>query len=356
MKYSMNDPRIKYMGRIDFSVPEKPVMYFPYSNFKVKFKGSGVTLSLINKTAWGNVSIGYVIDGRAAKLPMNLSDNEKEITVQTAANLDKDCEHTLTVYKAMAANHSVCFTGIEIHDGELLDNDISYDLKIEVFGDSVSAGEVCEAVDFTGLCDPCSHGSIYDNSLYSYAVQTAKNLNAEIHDIAQGGISVKSGSGYFHYPDYIGMDKVFDKMAYFPEAIKHPSSPDKWDFSRYIPDIVICALGQNDKHNGLTDADDIDIDDPAVRTDWKNEYKKIIRSLSSAYGKDVKFVFTTTILMHDKSWDDAIGEIVNELNGEGLRAYHNIFTRNGAATGGHPRIPEHNEMADELTSFIRSII
>lgn len=355
MKYTMDCPLIRYMGRIDTSDPLKPVFYFPYSNFKIRFKGTGVSLSLINNTVWGNVSIGYVIDGRSGKLPLNQWDNDKEITLQAADNLEECKEHTLTIYKAMAANHSVCFTGIEITDGELLENNHSYDLKMEVYGDSVSAGEVCEAVSFTGRCDPCSHGSIYDNALYSYAVQTANILNAEIHNIAQGGISVKSGSGYFHAPDYIGMDKVYDSLAYFPEAIRHPSTPEKWDFSKYIPDVVVCALGQNDKHNGVKNTDDVDINDPAVRLDWKNEYKKIVRHLSGAYGKNVKFIFTTTLLMHDRAWDDAIGETVTELCEEGIKAYHFMFKRGGKATPGHPRIPEHNEMTAELTEFIRKI-
>ena len=62
--------------------------------------------------------------------------------------------------------------------------------KIEVYGDSVYAGEVSEAVEYTGKEDPEYNGE-YSNSWYSYAWMTARKLNAQIHDIAQGGIALK---------------------------------------------------------------------------------------------------------------------------------------------------------------------
>lgn len=57
--------------------------------------------------------------------------------------------------------------------------------RIEVYGDSVSAGEVSEAVDYVGKEDP-EHNGEYSNSWYSYIWMTARKLGAQIHDIAQG--------------------------------------------------------------------------------------------------------------------------------------------------------------------------
>ena len=51
-----------------------------------------------------------------------------------------------------------------------------------MYGDSVSAGEVSEAVEYTGKPDP-EHNGQYSNSWYSYAWMTARRLDAEIHDI-----------------------------------------------------------------------------------------------------------------------------------------------------------------------------
>src|SRR5699024_12424939 len=87
--------------------------------------------------------------------------------------------------------------------------------RIEVYGDSVSAGEVSEAVDYVGKPDP-EHNGQYSNSWYSYAWMTAWKLGAEIHDIAQGGIALLDGTGWFNAPDYVGMETAWDKIHYNP--------------------------------------------------------------------------------------------------------------------------------------------
>ena len=348
----MNDPNISYMGRIDFSDAEAPAFYFAGSQVRFKFTGTAVTVRINNKNVWGNVSLGYVVDGRLGCVPMDYNNNGKDVDLKIAGALEENTEHTIIIYKRYAANQMFSLKGIEIENGELVPDDVKYDLKMEVYGDSVCAGEVSEAVDFVGRCDPENHGSIYDNSWHSFVMQTSRKLNAQIHNIAQGGIAVFNDTGYFHWPKMIGMESVYDKLCYFPEG----GELTQWDFSKYVPDVVVFALGQNDKHNGITDKDDLDITDPEYHEKWKNGYKKIIRALSENYGSNTKFVLTTTLLNHDKTWDDAIEEIKNELNAEGIKAYHNVFKRNGCATHGHPRIPEHNEMAEELTSFINSSV
>lgn len=92
--------------------------------------------------------------------------------------------------------------------------------KIECYGDSVSAGAVCEAVDFVASCDPEDHQGVYDNAWHSYAMITARNLGAQIHNIAQGGIAIFDNTGYYHAPNYIGMESVYNKLCYFPEGCK----------------------------------------------------------------------------------------------------------------------------------------
>ena len=87
---------------------------------------------------------------------------------------------------------------------------------MEVFGDSVSCGEVSEALEYVGKPDP-EHDGEYSNSWYSYAWMTARMLNAQIHDIAQGGIALLDGQGWFHEPDQIGMEVPGIKSA----SIKH---------------------------------------------------------------------------------------------------------------------------------------
>lgn len=346
MFFKPSDPHIAYMGRIDHSDPDAPAFFYAGSQIKFNFKGTSLKISVVNQSYWGELSLGVIIDGEMIKIPLSPENNGREVLLTAAEDLS-DTAHEVTVYKKHAANQLLVFKGIET-DGVLLEKPVLPQLKMEVYGDSVCAGEVIEAVDYVGKCDPEGHNSRYDNVWNSFVMQTARSLNAQIHNICQGGIALFDGTGYFHHPDYIGLESTFDKLCYFPEG-----GISQWDFSLYTPDIVVIAIGQNDKHNGRTDKDDIDISDPVYRKEWQTAYIKMVRTLNDKYGSP-KFVLTTTILMHDPEWDKALDEIKNELNEMGIKAYHNVFKRNGAATPGHPRLPEHNEMAEELTAFIKN--
>ena len=350
MDICFNDKRIGYSGRIDMK-EDGAYFYYAASSAEVRFTGTEISAVICAKSVWGCSALGYVIDGRVGKIPFNKDNDGKDMTIQIANSLEPDKEHTLLIYKRSAANHSFALKSFSC-SGEFLDAPEKPGLKLEFYGDSVTAGEVCEAVDFVGRSDPASHDSSYDNSYFSYAWQTARLLGAKIHAVAQGGIAVFDGTGYFHWPDMIGMESVWDKMCYFPEA----GDITEWDFSRYTPDVIVFALGQNDDHNGVTDKNDIDIADPDTRKKWKAGYKDIAKKVCGKYGNAPKMVFLTTLLMHDPEWDKAIDEAVEELKEEGLAAYHMLFKRNGAATPGHPRIPEHTEMAEELSAFIKTII
>ncbi len=350
MEILFNDNRINYYGRIDHRA-DGAVFYYASSSAEIKFKGTEITAVVDNNTMWGTICLGYVIDGRMGKIPMPRYNDGKETHYQLANSLEPDVEHTLVIYKRHASNHYFSLKKV-ITDGEFLDAPEKPALKLEFYGDSVSAGEVTEAEDFAGRSDPASHDSIYDNSYLSYTWITARKLGAQFNNIAQGGIAVFDDTGYFHAPKMIGMESVYDKLCYFPEG----GELTQWDFSRYTPDVVVFALGQNDPHNGITDRNDIDINEPDTRKKWKEGYKNICRSVNFHYGKATKNVFLTTVLMHDPEWDNAIDEVVNELNAEGISSYHMMFKRNGAATPGHPRYSEHIEMAEELAPFISSII
>lgn len=338
---SADNENISYMGRIDFSDVKSPKIIFAGSSITIRFKGTKVSAFIINHKFYYENILGVIIDGKEDKIIIDSSDKEKHIPI--ADNLE-DTIHEVTIFKRQAANYYFEFKGFEI-DGEVCEKAPKPKRRIECYGDSVSAGEVCEAIDFLASNDPENHNGIYDNTRYSYAMITARNLGAEINNIAQGGIALLDGTGYFHAPDYIGMESVYDKLCYIPEA-----EITSWDFDRYTPHVVIFALGQNDiHHEGF---DDFDINDPEYRLKWKNGYKKIILDLREKY-PNATFIMLLTVLMHNEGWDKAVEEIVSELSDN--KIHYLKFKRAGKATPGHPRIPEQYEMAEELTAFISNL-
>lgn len=136
------------------------------------------------------------------------------------------------------------------------------------------------------------------------------------------------------------METVYKQMGYEPHF-----ELTEWDFSRYTPDYVIIALGQNDAN-----PDPKRIYEKEYREKWKTVYKNMVLDLNEKYSGKARFIVITTVLMHEPTWDDALDEIVNELAMDNVKRFK--FRRNGAATPGHPRIPEQTEMADELYGFI----
>mgnify|MGYP001116581980 CR=1 FL=1 len=84
---------------------------------------------------------------------------------------------------------------------------------------------------------------------------------------------------------------------------------------------------------------------------WKEHYKSWITALRGKYPQAL-IVLATTILEHDHSWDDAIGQVCRELDDK--RIVHFLYRRNGCGTPGHIRIGEAEEMAQELAAFIGS--
>lgn len=339
-----SDSAYSYMGRIDFTEPDSPLFVYAGSMVSVKFTGTSLGVLLIPKPIYMQSQFGVILDGVQYCFDINHTDLPEYRYIPVAEGLDEG-EHTVTVFKRTAGSHCYFnFCGLLIdEDAKLIAEDKSYSLNIEVYGDSVSSGEVVEAVDYTGHADP-QHHSQYDNSWFSYPLSLARKLNARVHNIAQGGIALFDGTGYFNSPQLIGMESVYDKLSYAP-----PFEPTEWDFSRYTPDIVIIAIGQND---ASPDPDCLKND--SYRRRWKDGYKKIVLDLKEKYGAKTKFILITTVLMHDPVWDEALDEICSELDDGNITRFR--FTRNGAATPGHPRIPEQEEMACELAAYIRSII
>lgn len=344
-KYNLVSPqseKLNYMGRIDFSDPARPEFYYAGSNVSLKFKGTSVSAVIKNHKYFNKQEIGFVIDGKEGKITFDK--NDEDIVLDIAQDL-KDDVHSVTLFKRQDASHYFEFAGFILNDGgEALDNVPMPVRKIECYGDSVSAGAVCEATEYTASCDPENHEGVYDNAWHSYSMITARNLGAQINNIAQGGIAIFDGTGYYHAPNFIGMESVYNKLCYFPEGKKGVTD---WDFSRYTPDVVLFAVGQNDPHN--EGHDDFDITDPAYREKWKSAYKKIIIDLRAKYPK-ATFVLLLTVLCHDEEWDKAVDEIAAELNDEKIT--HFMYTRVGKATPGHPRLSEQYEMSEELTAYL----
>lgn len=341
MQILPNNKMLQYSGRIDFSHEQKPVFVYPCSYVKIRFTGRSCKIIVENHSAYWDNYLGYVMDGVQGKLLLEKS-GIQEINIPVTGD---EKEHELMVFKRQDSCHVFEFLGFKLDDdAKLLELKEKPSKRIEVYGDSVSAGEVSEAVEYVGLPDP-EHNGEYSNSWYSYAWITARKLGAELHDVAQGGIALMDKTGWFAAPDYVGMENVYDKIQYNPQL----GPGTGWDFKLYTPHVVIIAIGQNDNHPDDYMAEEPDGERAKV---WKNHYKSFVEKIREIYPKAV-IILSTTILKHSPNWDKAIEEVYSEMNDN--KMYHFMYSNNGDGTWGHIRIPEAEQMADELSGFISSL-
>lgn len=330
---------LTYCGRIDWRNPKAPVFVYPATSVRMRFTGNILRIRVKNYRAYWNNYVGYFLDGVQGVLALP-HEGEAEFHIEVKETPDN--VHDFLLFKRQDACHEVSFLGAKIGEGQrLLAGFAKPERRIEVYGDSVSAGEVSEALEFVGKEDP-PHDGEYSNSWHSYAWMTARKLNAQLHDIAQGGIALMDGTGWFCEPEAVGMESVWDKVRFHPAL----GAPLRWDFQQYTPQVVLVGIGQNDSHPRDYMADDYD-GEPAVR--WREHYKNFLKNIRGVYPR-ASIVCYTTLLIHDPAWDRAIGQAVRELGDEKITQY--VFRRCGRATPGHLRIPEAQEMADELAAYI----
>ena len=346
MKILPNNSSLIYSGRIDLSDPFAIVWTYPGTFVRMKFKGTQLFIHVRNKHNYWNNYLGVAEGDAQTKL---LLPEEGEATIEIPLQTTQDNIHEVMIFKRQDACHELTILGFEINcntddECELLEASPLPPRRIEVYGDSVSAGEVSEAVDYVAKSDP-EHNGEYSNSWYSYAWIAARKLDAQLYDIAQGGVALLDNTGWYHEPDYIGMEQVWNKMRYNPDY----GTVKEWDFSKYTPDIVIVAIGQNDSHP-----------DDYMKTDyegekaknWRIHYRQFLAKLRETY-PDAWIICCTTLLQHDIGWDMSIDQAVLDIADKKIS--HCVFQRNGKATPGHLRIPEAEEMAEELCHYIRSL-
>ena len=343
--------KLQYEGRIDFDGEEGPVWVFPATYVKLRFRGRSLRAVVTNQCGFWNNYMGFILDGRESKARLK----DSGITVITIGDKLEDGEHELCFFKRQDSCHHVTFHGfIGDQNFSLLDPTALPARRIEVYGDSVSAGEVSEAVECCGLPDP-EHNGEFSNSYYSYSWLTARRLGARLHDIAQGGAALLDDTGWYKgglraedgtvADRFTGMETIYNKLRYH----LYLSEAKEWNFDNYRPHVVIVAIGQNDSNPEDYMAIDYD-GEKAIH--WRKHYRKFLLTLQRVHPQ-AHIICTTTILGHNENWDRAIDQVCRELKDD--KVHHFLYSKNGCGTPGHIRIPEAEQMAEELSAYIESL-
>nr|WP_321408421.1 GH32 C-terminal domain-containing protein [uncultured Carboxylicivirga sp.] len=325
-----SDPKIQYMGRIDFTNPDMPIFAFPNVTIKTKFEGTSLDFLVrhSNGSKFDNNYFMAIIDGKDP-VKFMVSYDQQEYTV--AKDLT-DGVHTAEIIKITESYNGVCqFLGFKTDaQKSLLTPGDQPELKLEFLGNSITCGYGIE-----GGAQPAS-----DNSYYTYAAVAARELNAQFNTVSYSGIGVVLG-----FPSFL-MDEIYDRSI----AIEGNTPDWKWDFTKYVPQYIVVALGTNDFGLGFGAGD--------ISTETFNTgYSNLIADVRTA-NPDAVIICTNSPMISDPKLGNSINQVVNEFNtaGDNKVYYFGFSFMQGGGAGGHPGIADGQKNGEELASFIRSLV
>lgn len=353
--FGPDDPNIQYSGRVDFSDPTAAVYASPGVSVTVRFRGNAISALLGDEFRYGSergfhdVIVDGLVVGQVALEP-------GVDRYQLASGLTLG-QHTVSLVKrTQAMLGKSLFRGFEI-DGELVAPPERPALAIEFIGDSITAGEGADAVNGSSDCKQNAFGMVTDagwgqpfhNADASYAVVTARALGAEYHLTAVSGIGLVRN---YSTADTQTMPVVYDRTF-----VEEPASP-VFDHTRFIPDIVVIALGTNDFSGG-----DAPAGNPRPNLDvgtYLNAYAEFVSRVRADFPNAEIFALTSQLLGGAAASDlrSAVTGAVQRANANGDARVHSFVTAQVAGQGctGHPNAEQHAELARALTAEIRSVL
>jgi hypothetical protein len=327
-----DDKHLLYTGRIDFSQPSAPVITWPNTAIAGNFTGTSLALTLDDEN--GKNYFNVFLDGDTSR-PLIIEAGQGAKTYEVASGLTPGKHSFLLTKRTEGKEGATVFRGLELADGgQMLSPPQRPRRRIEFVGDSITSGMGIEA-PMNGRDDVARD----KNSYLSYAGVTARNLNAELHQISLSGIGIMISWFPFTMPDF------YDQLSAVGNNDTH------WDFSSWTPDVVVVNLLQND--SWLIDRDHKLQPEPndAQRVAAYETFVKRIRQLyPKAY--IVCALGSMDATRPGSMWPGYIRSAVADMRRNGDTRIDTVFFPfTGYAM--HPRLKHQHDNAGILTAFIR---
>jgi hypothetical protein len=330
--FTADDPRINYYGRFDFTNPLSPRWNWSGSIIEARFSGPSIGIGLIDGMADYEVEIDGAVDTVL---------RTKNTIERYDAGGFSDARHTIRIIQR-SENHTsaATFKGFYLANGKTLDNAVvKPSRKIEFIGNSDLVGYGVESPGRS-----CNNNQIrlYTNTNLSYGPLITKAFNA------QSTILGWSGKGIVRNYDSPTKRSSTNFTAYYDNTLG--SLDTKWDFAKWIPDLVIIVLGWNDFYSSSGDSTKLPDD-----TMFIGDYHKFISRIYSHY-PDAAVLCVATHIGH---LVDYIKQVVTEETSslQHPKVYfaeyppEDSFTTTGCNT--HPSIIDHHLIAKALIDTVR---
>lgn len=294
------------------------------SGFSFKMKGKSFSFCFDSNP---RDSYFYIIIDRDFSNKQKLKTSKEKVVI----NLTDDKPHYIDIVKANEAIDVVIKLLDLSIDGELLDYDHNYSLRVRVIGDSTIAGY--------GILKHSGEGNI-DNSdsVLDFCYQALYEINADVDVFSASGWGL--AFSIYTCPQRMGIMDYIDKTAI--------GKNDAWiDDAKY--DLLIVSVGTNDNSYIQSNPD---LKDSRIK-EYIFKYKALIDK-NIAQNKDIKILMVYGTLNEEDAY------YLSEETYKCLKPlYNNLFIHkfNGDNSGvsHHAYVTAHEKMAEELKTVITDI-
>lgn len=335
-----NQSHINWSGRtIEDKAPNgKDCVMFPqsYSSFDASFYGNKIIATIYCRVASQRTGqktyFKIKVDARTRTIGLN-----DGVNVVTLGDKLKNGKHRVTVTKLTEGREAIA--GLISLSGEATDGDFKFvkpkqkpKLKLEFYGDSLTVGHGVKGSNSTSAFETKD-----EDPTLCYSGVATELLGAEANFFAYSGMSLAI-EGRFYPPLLLD---TFDTVcnANYPDV--------KWDFSKYVADVVIINIGANDWSSikyFYSDKKEEKIE--VVKTSYVALIEKI-----KAVNPTAKIVCITDEYQIGKSIDDAIEAAAAETG-----VYTVALYSNGLGSAAHPDAQAGEIAGKQLADFIKTIL
>jgi lysophospholipase L1-like esterase len=341
-----NDPNVFYMGRVDCS-PSGPAFAFPAASMRLRFHGTALDLRLSDSGTGTATSTNYYdvsLDGAA---PIRLEAATGDHTYPLARGLG-DGEHTVEIVKRGESNGNTGkgrLLGFRIPEGARLLPVRQRPLRFEFVGDSITTGYGNEVS--TTRPDLFPFTTIHSNANAAYGAVAARLLDAEYVAVAVSGRGV-----YRNWTDEPG------ELApqFHDDTLPDDPAAPPWDFTRYVPQVVVVNLGTNDSSPPGPDHDA-----------FRSAYARFLERIRGRY-PDALLLAVVGPMLTDayppgaRAWSTIqsdVASVVDGLTARGDTRVHFLALAPQQAPYGedyHPTVATHARMAREVAAEIQRLL
>ncbi|GAL85826.1 acetylxylan esterase [Sporocytophaga myxococcoides] len=353
IKVSADHPYIQYSGRIDLSDKKKPGFTFPGVTVSAKFIGNSIGFELNDFGGNDDKTANYytvLINGQISEIVKCIPGVH---IYQIKKNL-KDTIHEITIFKRTESSVGKSeFIGFVLgRNGKLVRPANKPLRKIEFIGDSYTCGygnsliipAPPEGNPNTGF------SSANEDNYSAWGNLVSQRLNAQYMCTAY------SGKGMYRnfQGDTTGtLPKIYDRV--FPDQ-----ELPKWNFERYIPDLIVIHLGTNDFYQEVSGNSKLD------SSGFVNQYTAFVKNVRELFpaakivcvpsnGLNDSWPPNAFLYAKSKRYVESVVTSIKEAGDKNIYSFVMVPQSAPFGEDWHPSLHTHESMAQQIVPYLKKI-